>query len=509
MIKSTSQRVKQSMASMLLLRPISAISGLVSLIILSRLLSVEDYGLYFFYWAVIEILILGSNCGLIYLAYRYIAATEDKKGLILPTGPISKLILSRLATLIIASLFIFLFPDVVVNSNAAERLTGSFVLLVASIMFFEGFARFIEVIFDAMLCQKEGQITLIFRTVVRVAGYLYYFYMGNLVIIDVMIVEVFASGSGFLLTAGLLFRILWLANKNVPIKTGDHWSLLNPKVMSFALPAFAAQLIMMIYGPDALKVVLANSAQASQIALFGFCYSLIAIIQRYIPSVILGGVFKPLFIRASHVEDNHKTTSDLFLIIVKLNLILILPFAVFVLLSGSNLLALISDNKYSQTYGLLNVFSVALIAVSIRLTLSMVCIALETSWPTLFSTILSSLSILVAFQVVNTYGAIGLATVYTGAELAWSIVCIFYLAFFKKINLVLWESGFVKIILLSAFTASVFLLMKKLFMLDTIVLGLIGSSTLFASYFMVSIFNQTETSWLLSVIPGVGKILRK
>lgn len=507
MHKKTSERVRQSMVSMLIMRPFSAISGFLSLIILSRLLSVTDYALYFLCWAIIEIFVLASNFGLINIAYRYISASESKSSIVLPQGPVLKLLLYRLITLLITSVMLSLFPEFVLTLSSSYGSINNYVQLVAVIIFFEGAARFLEVIFDSMLCQKEGQISLISRTLIRVAGYIYFYTKGQLVIGDVLLTEVIATVLGFLLGLFLLIRVIFNSKKHPHQEENPPLPNIK-KLMIFALPAFAAQLMLLLYSPDALKIVLANSSKANELAIFGFCYSIIAMIQRYIPSMILGGLFKPLFVNASKKSNSIQTISDLLLIIVKLNWIVILPISVFIFVAGPELLILLSKGRYVDTALLLDIMSISLLAVSVRVTLSMVCVALETTWPTLFSTAFSALSLIVAIVISDKFGAIGAASAYCLGETVWSIFCLAYLKWVSRYQIRILTSIFVKLLLISSLLILFSTMVKLYVATDPLLLGIVASILFLVSCYFISLFSSVEKSWLTSIMPALNRVFK-
>ena len=65
---------------MLVGRPLSAVAGFFVLILMSRWLPEKEYGSYFAFYALFEILILCSNFGLMHAVYRYTHMTEWTSG---------------------------------------------------------------------------------------------------------------------------------------------------------------------------------------------------------------------------------------------------------------------------------------------------------------------------------------------------------------------------------------------------------------------------------------------
>ena len=85
-------------------RPISAVAGLLLLVLLSRLLSKDEYGIYFAVWAMAEIIILASNLGLMSAVYRYVSSNEVAQGGIIIEGPVWQFVGMRLLFLALGAL---------------------------------------------------------------------------------------------------------------------------------------------------------------------------------------------------------------------------------------------------------------------------------------------------------------------------------------------------------------------------------------------------------------------
>ena len=192
---------------MLIMRPISAIAGLLILIMLSRVLSSTDYGNFFAFWAVVEILILASNLGLIHAVYRYVSATEHADGVILTTGPVWHLVWWRFCTLAFTGFVFMLIPDSIASLSKVSIFSGQILLCLIAIVFFEGIARFFESIFDSMLCQGRSQISLVSRTFFRLIGYLIFLSLGSMDLQHVLYADVIATALGALIAIYMLWDV--------------------------------------------------------------------------------------------------------------------------------------------------------------------------------------------------------------------------------------------------------------------------------------------------------------
>ncbi len=410
---------------MLIARPLSAISGLLILVLLSRTLSSDDYGIYFAIWALAEILILASNLGLIHAAYRYIHADEYIDGKLVPHGPVWRLIAIRLFSLLVLAAGLYGFSPSFI-ADAESHLVYSVVTVVAAIVVFEGLARFIEIVMDSMLCQGRSQTSLVSRTVFRLIGISYFLWLGELNLQNVLLAEMVAIALGLLLGMVLLLDIYRIArSSNAAAEVQEDIPL--SRMFKYAFPAFLAQLIGLVYGPDVLKLILNKVSGPEALAMFGFAYSLAAVIQRYIPANLMAGIFRPVFVAASKREDADSVLPGLLSLTIKLNWIIIIPIFCSAWFGAEQIFYIISHGNYAAASQLFCVLVLGLLPVSVHLILSMYCLARETSWPTVVATACSVLVLPLAILLTQYFQATGVAVAFVLSEILWVMVCYWYI----------------------------------------------------------------------------------
>ncbi|QLG88219.1 oligosaccharide flippase family protein [Chitinibacter bivalviorum] len=505
MTKATTQRVRQSMLSMLIARPISAVGGLLVLVFLSRLLQPQEYAIYFAIWAVAEIAILASNLGLLQAAYRYISASELSNGITVAHGPVVSFVVLRIMTLLAVasvlaffpSIFKFVFP----NNNISEKLG----IFVAAIIVGEGLARYIESIFDSMLCQGRSQISLIIRTVLRLVAIGFIALQGELNIQNVVYIEVGVTLVGALVSITMLAIMLASSTKYA----SNDERIAYKRMLQFALPAFIAQLLGITYGPDALKITLAGLVGANALAVFGFAYSLAAVVQRYIPANILAGVFRPIFVAASKKEDSDKILPALLSFLVKINWIFIAPIFCGLFFSGDFILSKVSAGNYPAAGMVLSLIVLGLLPIAMHATLSMYCLAKETSWAPLYATALSVLGLPIAIYLGREHGAVGVAIAFGVSELIWSITCYVLLARSEYALKAFEYHGLLKI-LNAMLLALLFGYIVTSFMVSyDLLVGFSSGLFFFVVIYFTGVFSLQEKQWLASVLPAkLVKILR-
>ena len=489
---------------MLIARPLSAVGGLLVLVLLSRKLSSPEYGIYFALWASAEILMLASNFGLLYAVYRYVNADERMDGKIFPRGPVWGLVGWRAVSLLLVAVGLALFPSLLHSLSDRSARTLSLIPLLAVVVFCEGMARFIEAIFDSMLCQSRSQSTLITRTWLRVLGIGYFVLHGSITIRQVVQVEVGATFIGASIALVLLLDIYRRARNYVDDEMAEFVSI--RRMMQFALPVFASDLLGLIYGPDALKLALASVSGSSMLAIFGFAYALTAVIQRYMPAILLMGIFRPIFVATAKKPNGTALLSDLVGTIIKINWLMVLPIFAFMYFAGSPLLSILSHGNYAHAGPVVVILIGGLLPLAMNLTLLMYCMAREMSWPVLIATGVTTISLPIGTFLAKLYGASGMAVTFGGSELLWSGTCLVALHFFTKEALHPDWTGLGKMLGAGLFAIVACTPLVMLHM-SWFMLAPLSALLFLLGVFFVSPFSSREKGWLLSVLP-VGRFIK-
>lgn len=490
---------------MLIMRPISAIAGLLILIMLSRVLSSTDYGNFFAFWAIVEILILASNLGLIHAVYRYVSATEQTDGVILTTGPVWHLVWWRFCTLAFTGFVFMLIPDSIASLSKVSIFSGQILLCLIAIVFFEGIARFFESIFDSMLCQGRSQISLVSRTFFRLIGYLIFLSLGSMDLLHVLYADVVATALGALIAV----YMLWSVSRKSKLsgRQAQKENIGFGRMTRFAMPAFTAQVLTLVYGPDALKLILSNTSGTAELALFGFAYSLAAVVQRYIPANLLAGVFRPIFVAASKKHNAEKVLSELLSISIKLNWMVILPIFCFLFFGGTPLLEMLSGDNYSDAGNVIAIIMLGLLAIAMHLTFAMYCLARETSLPILYATIAGTLGLPLGVMLGENYGAIGVAAAFGVSELIWSITCFAFLRYYANNALTLDWLGLSKLLCGTLFVVVLCSLLKSFWSNWWPAYTILAPLLFIIVIYLSRVFSEQEQTWLKSILPS-SKLLK-
>lgn len=487
------------MALMLIVRPLSAAGGLLVLVVLSRLLTPAEYGVYFAIWAIAEILGMSSNLGLLHAAYRYVSASVWSDGSIHIQGPVWKLLAWRIVSLLFFSAALLALPPLASMFSDKYSIAAELVPFIALLALAEGIARYLETLFDSMLFQGRSQFTLLSRTLLRLFGLMYFLLSDSLTLNKVIYTELSAATIGAAIGLFLLWKLHRKASKKADKPESEKISI--ARITRFALPAYAAQVLGLTYGPDALKLALGTVAGASAIALFGFAYSIAAVAQRYMPANILSGIFRPIFVAVSRKPDAEKLLSDLLSVSIKLNWIFILPALCFLYFGGTPLLSKLSGGNYPNAGMVAAWLVLGLLAVAMHLNLSMYCLAKENAWPPLLATAASMVGLPMGYILAQNFGAVGIAAAFGISELIWSAVCLLVLrtGLGRKLNLD-W-TGLAKLLGIAMGALAICTVLSTYF--STLwLLPAVLAPVIFLVFALPSgAFSAQEKTWLTSVLP--------
>lgn len=490
-------RVKHGFRAMATIKPIAAVGGIATLLLLAQRLPPTDYGAYFAYWALVEISLLASNLGTFHGVYRYVHATSHAgTPEISIHGPWRALTLVRLLTLIAAAgcatvilgLGLPAFDTIVTHSA-----------MVAAVIFFEGAARHIETVFDATLEQRRTQLSTAARTIIKLLLLTTLAFSNNLSLHTVLVVEVVTSALGMFM-AIRLFRGIPAANHSSNSEDGfPGWS----GALIFIAPAFLAQLLGILYGPDILKLILGHNSTAAQVAAFGFCYAIASIIQRYLPATILAGMFRPVFV-AAH-RSGPQTLAQVFWMVWKANLLFVFCALAAIVITKDFFLQLIANGEYLAHAEVLLLLAIGMIPVSLHACLSMHCLALEKSLPTFWSTLVAASCAIFAPYATQTYGATGAAFTFVAAETTWCIACIALLAFEGKLPMAtsVWRIALNTATFLTSSAVAMWLVAKGA---HPIPAGGLAIAAYIVGSLKLGFFSPNEIRMVLEIIPGAARI---
>lgn len=403
-------------------RTIGLAIGLLWLLLLVRALDANDYAIYIALNGLLEIGVLGSSVGLIAALERYVPTLRIQWG-----PPAVYLFVRRLVVLRLAATLLFC-AALLTGSTLIGRLIGSpevgnVLPLFCLIFFCEATCRFFETGFDSVLEQKRSQLSLLWRNCLRVLALI-----GASVLLDG---EVTLRGwllvEGACSVASLLFTTtLFLAGQH-QVGSATVAEGVNPfvfdwsRIRRYSAPVYVAQFVGMLWGLEAAKVIGAKVLDGELAAKFAFCIALASVVQRYLPTVLLMGLIRPLFVAAAHHGRTTATrVTFLFRIVLKLNLFILTPAVVALVLVGDRLMLLASGSRFADAGTTVAGLLLYITLLSTRTCHNLVLVTLEDG-RTVLSALVAGLAV---FSSAIAIGLVGRTNLLISVLLAGELVAI-------------------------------------------------------------------------------------
>lgn len=429
--------------SVIALKPVSALIGIVYLLLLIRGLDKSEYAIYVAGWAIIEIVTLLTNAGTLTAAYRYIYRLSDSNAA--PAGPVTAILLIRVITLA-AGVFVLYFLLLQSQSNEITGRLYEIFTILALIIMAEGTARLLDVMLESSLYQARAQFSQIFRITFKLVPAYYFYTIGELSIENVFVAELIGVLSG-LGVASILLCSTFL-NSDFTRKSKNHdGATPRATMLRYSFVAFLASAASIVYSVDSFKIILSTYSDPELLAAFGFAYAVVGFLQRYMPANILGGFIRPLYVIASKGDNSSASLNNINNLFIKINMLVTLIFMAIFFGSGDFIVTLISD-QYIDTVIIIQVLIVAIFVSSIRLPLANFCLARELAKPALISEMSCWTGLVLVVPMALFAGALGVAITILVNELVWILVCISLLSRSTKANLALNWSGIFKMIVI-------------------------------------------------------------
>lgn len=400
----SNSRVKKGFVHFLTGRGIASIASFGVAILLVRELSIADYAIYTALSGLLLFIMLLSNAGIERVVPRFLPEIKlfgSTKKLI---NWVWKLCLYRLVTLFICLIPFVLFSDEISKGlNFIFNLELLFLFTVYLVGF--GFSMHLVRTLQALLMQKQAMIGFAIEWFLKLTALISLLFYGiNLDLNAVFWVQAITVWLGILY---LLFSLNQFLKENTSEEEKEY-SIEMKKVYSFALDNYFQTLLGFHTLPPTSKLIGASLFAAPALAALGFAYTIVGVMQRYLPVKLLLGLVEPVLMARYAESKDFSQTTHLVGILLKLNLFVIIPMAFWFLLSGEGLIDFITKNKYGESAWLIAALLFILVLGSQRDVLQLICNSVDQS-RLLFKSNLFSLWLLpVWLYLASTFSLVGL-----------------------------------------------------------------------------------------------------
>ncbi len=481
----------------------SVLLSILLLLVVVRVLPAPDYGIYIVMLAMLELVQLGSNLGVVSAAQRYIPeARANNQGLAL-----SRLLMSlttvRIVTLSVVCLVLYYYMPALakfLDTESYVYILRLYLLVIVA----EGTARYIDIVFDSLLLQGDAQVSLIIRGGLRLLGvFLLPLVLGSELSLQHWVeIEFTASLIAVVFALAQLTRYCNSVLRKFPADT-NRWDI--SRILKYVGPNYLAQIVVLGYGPDVIKIIIQKVLGAVEVGAFGFSALLVGMLQRYLPIFLLLGMLRPLFVAVprTDVEKHKDKINELANVVLKLSLFTLLPMISAMLLYRHEIIALLSGGKFPQAADFLYFFSIWLVLQAAHFVLGLIALAYEDAISILFGSLFALLGIVVGFLLMKVWGVSGMGWGLVLSEVIWcSTVAKVLVGKGAKIQLDWLNNG--KMLLVAAFAAALVYLLPWGASSNVFILGLLSGVVclvFLGVLFFLKPFSSEERALINKLLP--------
>ena len=198
-----------------------------------------------------------------------------------------------------------------------------------------------------------------------------------------------------------------------------------PGMWGVCLRFYVIQVLGQVYGPNALKLLVTRTLGLEATAVFGFGLALVDMLRNYLPAHLLAGWIRPLLVARYVATRSVDQLSRLAGLVLKVNLLGVLVFALFFGVAGNAAGAWLSGGRFVTMGPLLTALMLLVGLQTAHLLLTMVTLTLERANANLLATVLACVGLPLAAALGTAWGLVGVALGLAMAELVW--VCTVWL----------------------------------------------------------------------------------
>lgn len=406
----TTAIARRSLAQFALGRSLSALLGLLSLLLLVRSLGREDYGIYIALMAALEIAQIAVSPGAYAVVFRFLPELRAAA----PGSALGRLVVAvtayGFATMLLAAL------GLAAGAQAAADLLGlpqhaPAVRVFALVMLFEGTARLVDTQFESLLEQGRAQLSALARNSVRLGALAWIGDFGRreIAVADWMAAEAASTAFGMVVSLVLMAHYL---RRPEPAPAQVHGAagkaargIPFARLWRFAAPSWVAHLLGIASNVEMAKLLVGKFDGPAAVAAFGFAANVASLLQRFLPGVLLLGWVRPLLIAARESGQPVDLLVERVGTVVKLNLLAIAPLATLVAVAGTPLVEVLAGGRLPDSLPFVAFFVALLVLQTLRAAVALLGVTLELGMASLRATLASLAGLALGVAAHGTLGS--------------------------------------------------------------------------------------------------------
>lgn len=418
--------VARSLTHFLLGKSFRMISALTMLLVLVRVLPVDQYAVYVSFQALIAIVDVLTSIGVKKVLFRFLPelrATGNNRAAyrLLLYGMLFRLFV--VSMLFLAMLPFLPFIADVFNIGHWAWLLPWYLLL--------GFVRltahWLSECLESFLWQRESQYSMALGSAIAAGGVLVLALGGNLSLDQVVMVAFLGDTAALVMLLSSWLR-KWKTDPQRNLGDSNWWGNNRGRAIRYGAWSYALSQSSLLYGSAPNRLVAASALPAAELALLGVADSMMAMARKWVPIRLLMSMVRPLIMARFATTGDFGTATRTADFVFRFNLMLLTLPVVILAVVGTPLLDWITAGKYPAAGYLLMGFLIVLVTQGVRDLLELMVQAIEKPSILFWTNLIQSASLFVALPLLPLIGVWGLVVAnLTGMVVANAIV-IFRLA---------------------------------------------------------------------------------
>ncbi|WP_374692413.1 lipopolysaccharide biosynthesis protein [Accumulibacter sp.] len=415
----TTDRAKRSLIEFIRGKGLSALAGIIFLLISVRMLSQADFGSYVAAIALLEIFYLATGFGLSTIAQRYVAEYRIKAD--------EATFLTFIRAILKRRALYALAGAIIIGAIAGGAYTLGLALpVIVNLPAFYGLlvlgclARYADEIFPALLLQGYTQALVLAAHLTRLGGLTYCFLKGVAVgLPEILAIELAANALCALAALYLLGRYLRM-NAEATGEVDYRPAEMNAVARRF----YIVQLLGQLWSPNTGKLIVAERLGLAVTGAYGFIQSITDMLRNYLPAYLLGNWLRPLMISRYLERRQLNEVNAMASVMFKLSLMCIVPFSMFSLAGGELFIQWASGGKVSEGATLLTAFCLLLTLQSLHVVIGMVTVTVEQPRASVVATLAACMALPLCYIGAGWAGALGVTAGLCLGEIIWIAVAL-------------------------------------------------------------------------------------
>ena len=382
------------------------VSSLSVVFLLARYLEQKEYAVFISWQAIILVVGIVTTAGIQAVMHRYLPELRSNANNKLVYRMIVIGVISRLLFMLLTVMTLLYFlPNLVefLNQTQWQWLLPWYLCV--------GLIRLVSLslaqAMEALLWQRISQYSLAIASMAKLSGVLLCILMGKMSLLNIVIVESISESLLLLLLVRGLYKN-WSKDPERSQGSGPWWKFNNKRVFKYGSTKYLVNLSMLLYGSGPNRLLASSLMPNSEVALFGFADSLFQLFQRFMPSRLLLGLVRPVFIANYSTTGDFKKLTQMSNLLLRINMFILIIAAVAVAVIGQPIFDWITNGKYGSANLLLAGFLILLVFEGLRLIIEILIEAVEKNQISILCNLVQSLSFLIAIPLLPLIGLWGL-----------------------------------------------------------------------------------------------------